>query len=230
MKNPLIIISVISAVLVISAGVAYFIFRSSAPAEPPRQVTPPPVEQSAPPAESEPAVEPPTLSFEQQVEELTAAIAAVCASGESQEFTLVITETEINDLAAQRITQIDIPEDIPLEIRSVHLDFETNNSVAAEIGGVVYGIGATIKSKAKISVDGGKPAVEIVDISFGFIPLPQSIKDRITVYITQEIDNLFSQLTETTVDCNGTTIGLELEEIDIGPSKMAVTVTIKPRV
>lgn len=229
MKSPLVITSFVIAGLLILAGVGYVIGRNLSPAEPPRQVTPP-VEQSAPSGESKPTSEPPAPSFEQQAEDFMTAIADVCASGESKEATLVVTETEANNLAAQMLVQVEIPEDIPLEIKSVHLDFETDNNVAAEIDSVLYGFKVTIKSRAHISVEENKPKVEVVDISFGFIPLPQAIKDRVVVYFTQEIDNLLSQLTERTIDCNGTTVGLELKEISVQPGKMTVTVIIRLRV
>ena len=229
MKSPLVITSFVIAGLLILAGVGYVLGRNPSPAEPPRQVTPP-VEQPAPPEESKPTSAPPAPSFEQQVEDFKTAIADVCASGESKEATLVVTETEANNLAAQMLAQAEIPEDISLEINSVHIDFEADNNVVAEIGSVLHGFKVTIKSRAYISVEGGKPKVEVVDISFGFIPLPQAIKDRAVVYFTQEIDNLLSQLTERTIDCNGTTVGLELKEINVQPGKMTVTVIIRLRV
>lgn len=227
MKSPLVITSFVIAGLLISAGVGYVLGRNPSPAEPPRQVTAP-VEQPAPPEESKPTSEPPSPRLEQQAEDFMTAIANVCASGESKEATLVITETEANNLAAQMLAQVEIPEDISLEIKSVHLEFEADNNVAAEIGSVLYGFKVTIKSRAHISVEENKPKVEITDISFGLIPLPQAIKDRAVVYITQEIDNLLRQLTERTIDCNGTTVGLDLEEINVQPGKMTVTVLIRP--
>ena len=228
MKSPLVVISVIGAVLVILIGVAYLLLRAPSPTEPPEQVTPP-AEQPSPPGESKPASEQPALSLEQQMEDFKTAIAEVCATGESKEVTLVITEAEANNLAAQMLAQAKIPEDLPLEIRSVNLDFEADNNVAAEIGGVAYGFKVTIKSRAQVGVEGGKPKVEVTEINFGFIPLPQAIKDKIIVYITQEIENSLSQLTETTIDCDGT-IGLEFQDITVQPSKMTVTVMIRPRI
>ena len=227
MKSPLVITSFVIAGLLISAGVGYVLGRNSSPAEPPRQVTPS-VEQPASPEESKPTSEPSAPSLEQQAEDFMTVIADVCASGESQEAILVVTETEANNLAAQMLAQAEIPEDISLEINSIHIEFEADNNVAAEIGSVLYGFKVTIKSRAHVGVEGGKPKVEVTDISFGFIPLPQTIKDRVVVYITQEIDNLLSQLTERTIDCNGTTVGLELKEISVQPGKMTVTVLIRP--
>lgn len=227
MKSPLVITSFVIAGLLILAGAGYVLGRNPPPAEPLPQDTPP-VEQPAPPEESKPTSEPPSPSLEQQAEDFQTAIADVCASGESKEATLVVTETEANNLAAQMLIQVEIPEDISLEINSVHIDFEADNNVVAEIGSVLYGFKVTIKSRAHISVEENKPKVELTDISFGFIPLPQAIKDRAVVYFTQEIDNLLSQLTERTIDCNGTTVGLELKEISVQPGKMTVTVLIRP--
>lgn len=227
MKSPLVITSFVIAGLLILAGAGYVLGRNPPPAEPLPQDTPP-VEQPAPPEESKPTSEPPAPSLEQQAEDFMTAIADVCASGESKEATLVVTETEANNLAAQMLIQVEIPEDISLEINSVHIDFEADNNVVAEIGSVLYGFKVTIKSRAHISVEENKPKVELTDISFGFIPLPQAIKDRAVVYITQEIDNLLSQLTERTIDCNGTTVGLELKEINVQPGKMTVTALIRP--
>ena len=226
MKSPLVITSFVIAGLLILAGVGYVLGRNPSPAEPPRQVIPP-VEQPAQPEESKPTSEPPSPSLEQHVEDFITAIADVCASGESKEATLVVTETEANNQAAQMLAQAEIPEDISLEITSVHIDFEADNNVVAEIGSVLYGFKVTIKSRAHVGVEGGKPQVEVTDVSFGFIPLPQEIKDRAVVYITQEIDNLLRQLTERTIDCNGTTIGLELKEINVQPDKMTITVLIR---
>ena len=226
-KSPLIITSFVIAGLLILAGVAYFLIHNPSPVESPQPVTPS-VEQPAPSGESQPAPEPPALSLEQQLEDFKTAIAEVCATGESKEITLVVTETEANNLAAPMLAQAEIPEDIPLEIRSVHLDFEADNNVLVEIGGVIYGFGVTIKSRAQVGVEGGKPKVEVTDVSFGFVPLPRQVKDRIVAYITQAIDNLLSQLTETTIDCNGA-VDLEFRDINVQLSKMTVTVIIRLR-
>jgi len=227
MKSPLVITSLVIAGLLILAGVSYFLFHSPSPTEPPPQDTPP-AEQPSPPKESKPIPEQPALSFEQQIEDLKIAIASVCATGESKEVTLVVTETEVNDQATKLLTQVEVPEDIPLEIKSVHINFEANDSVIAEIKSDAYGFELTIKLRAQVSVEEGKPKVEVTDVSFGFIPLPQSIKDRIVVYITQEIEDLLSRMTETAISCNGTTVSLEFKDINVQQTKMTVTVIIKP--
>lgn len=227
MKSPLVITSFVIAVLLILAGVSYSLVRNPALTEPPQQDMPP-MEQPAPPKESKPPSEQPALSFEQQVEDLKKAIAEVCATGESKEVTLVVTETEANNLAAQMLTQAEIPEDIPLEIKSVHIDFESDNSVITEIKSATYGVTVTVKLRAQVSVERGKPEVKVTDVSFGFVPLPQSIKDRIVVYITQKIDDLLSQTTETAIGCNGT-VGLEFKDINVQQTQMTVTVIIRPR-
>lgn len=228
MKSPLVITSFAIAGLLILAGVSYFLVRGfSLPGPPPRDT--PLIEQPAPPGESKPTPEQPALSLEQQVEDLKTAIAGVCDTGESKEVTLVVTETEANALAAQMLAQAKIPEDIPLEISSVHIDFEAGNSIITEIKSVASGfIKVTVRVKAQVGVEAGKPKVEVTDVSFGFVPLPQSIKDRIIGYITQEVDDLLSRMTETAIDCDGT-VGLEFKDISVQQTKMTVTVIIRPR-
>ena len=228
MKSPLVITGFVIAGLLILAGAGYLVFRNLSLPEPPQQDTPS-VEQPAPPAETKPESEPPASSVEQQVEDLKTALADVCATGESKEITLVVTEAEANDLAAQMLAQVEVPEDIPLEIRGVHIDFEADNNVIAEIESAAYGFQFTIKSRAQVSVESGKAKVKITDVSFGLIPLPQSIKDRIVVYITQEIENLLNRITETSISCNGTTVGLEFKDINVQPNKMTATVILSPR-
>lgn len=226
MKSPIVIaISVIAGVLIL-IGVGYLLLHSLAPAEPPPPETPP-MEQPAPPGESKPTLEPPALNLEQQVEELKTAIAEVCATGESKEVTLVITETEVNDLAAGLLARSAVPEDIPLEVKSVRIDFEGDNILATEIESVAYGFEVTARVRAKVGVANGQPEVQITDINFGFIPLPQSAKDSIAAYIRQEIDRFLSQLTETAIRCNGT-VDMEFKDISVQQTEMMVTVIIRP--
>ena len=68
---------------------------------------------------------------------------------------------------------------------------------------------------------------EITDISFGFIPLPGVVKDKITAFIGEKIDTLMVQLTEAEVGGEG--IDLEFKDIKVQAEEMAVTLLIKPR-
>ncbi len=227
MKSPIVIIATIVIVLFILIGVGYFLFASDrSPTESPPQGTPS-AEQPAPPRESKPASEKPALSFEQKMETLKKAVADVCAGGESKEVTLVFTEAEANNQAAKLLAQAEV-EDIPLEIKSVHIDFQADNSLAIEAKTVAYGFEVMIKVKAQVGIEEGRPEVEVSNISFGFVPLPKSLKDEIVGLITQKIDDLLSQLTQTNVACDGK-VDLEFTHINISESKATSTVIIKPR-
>jgi len=228
MKNPLIIGTTV-AVLFILAGVGYFLLGDPFPTESPPP-SPPSIKPPAPPNGSKPPPEQPTPGLEQKTEDLQKAIADVCATGESQEVTLVFTETEVNDQAEKLLAQSEIPEDIPLEIKSVHVDFQTDNNLVTEIGTVTYGFNVTIKVNAQVGIEGGKPEVQVTDVSFGLVPLPEPLKDTITDLITQNIDDLLSQLTEVEIDCSEREIDLEFTDVNTQPDRITFTVLIKPKV
>lgn len=237
MKSPLIIISITIAGLLILAGASYFLgyfnFNIPPPPEPPppgAAVTEPPPPPT--PTESKPPTEQPAPSLEEKIESLGQAIADVSATGESKEVTVVFTEAEFNDQAAKLLAQIEMPEDIPLEVKSVRIDFQADNNLVTEAETTTYVLGATveitIKVKTHVGIKEGKPEVEITDVSFGFIPLPGALKDRIVAVITQKIDELLVQLTEAGVGGNGK-VALEFKDINIQQEEMTITVIIKPK-
>ncbi|GAG18095.1 unnamed protein product, partial [marine sediment metagenome] len=177
MKSHPIIISTVAIVVLILAGVSYSLLSKPSPTEPPPQVAPS-IEQPAPSRESEPPSVQPPLSFEQKMESLQKDIADVCATNESKEVTLVFSETEANNQAAKLLAQTEIPEDIPLEIESVYIDFQSDNNVLTEARSVIYNrFKVTIKVKAQVGIEDGKPEVKVTSISFGFVPLPKPLKD-----------------------------------------------------
>jgi len=231
-------IIIISAVVVvfILASVGYFLLGSPPPPEspqpgatstespaPPRESTPA-IKLSAPPPEGKPSSGQPSSSFEQKIESIREAIADVCATGKSREVTLVFTETEANEQAAKQLAQTEIPEDIPLEVSSVHIDFQTDNNLLTEAKTVAYGfIKFTIKAKAQVGIEAGKPRVDVTKVSFGFVPLPKLLKDRITGLITQQIDALLSQITGAELGGDGK---VEIQFVDIATQESAATVTV----
>ena len=234
MKSPLVIISITVAALLIIAGAGYFIFGNLSPPEPPTPSPaaaepPPPPSESAPPEPPAPVKEsePPAPSFEEKIEDFIKAMADVSASGESKEVTLVLTEAEVNQQAAMVLAQAEIPEDIPLEIKSVHLDLQADNNLVNEVETVTYGFEVTIKVKTKVGIKEGKPDVEITDVSFGFIPLPAAVKDKIVDFLKQKIDDSLVQLTETGIGGNGK-VDLEFKDINVQEEEMTITVIIKP--
>ena len=235
MKSPLVITSITVAALLIIAGVGYFILSNLSPPEPPTPSPaaaepPPPPSESAPPEPPAPVKEsePPAPSFEEKIEDFIKAMADVSASGESKEVTLVLTEAEVNQQAAMVLAQAEIPEDIPLEIKSVHLDLQADNNLVNEVETVTYGFEVTIKVKTKVGIKEGKPDVEITDVSFGFIPLPAAVKDKIVDFLKQKIDDSLVQLTETGIGGNGK-VDLEFKDINVQEEDITITVIIKPK-
>jgi len=225
-SRPILISTIVVVVLLILAGVSYPVLSNPSSPEPPPQVATSP-KPSTPPPKSKPPTENP-LSFEQKIEKLKKAIADVCATGESKEVTLVFTETEANNQAAKLVAQVKIPEDIPLEIESVHIDFQPDNNVLTEARSAIYNkLKVTIKVKAIVGIEESKPEVEVTSISFGFVPLPKPLKDKISDFITQKIDAAQS-LAEAELGGGGK-IDLEFRNIKIQESKVTITVLIKPR-
>ena len=239
MKSPLVITSITVAALLIIVGVGYFILSNLTPPEPPTpsapvtQPPPPPKENTPPPEpavqgiENEPPTKQPVPSFEEKIENFKQAIADVYASGESQEVTLVFTEAEINQQAGKRVTQFGVPGDIPLEVKSVHIDLQTDNNLVTEVGATSYGIEVTIDIKTKVGVKEGKPSVEVTDISSGNPLLDAVLKDKFIELITQNTGDLLVQLIEGETGSSGK-VDLEFTDITIQQEEITFTIMIKP--
>ena len=237
MKSILIIISAAVALLLIAVGIiyatGYLNFNIPPPTEPVPQQAPPvkqpvpakeseaPTEQPVPSKESEAPIEQPPLTLEEKLEKLRKAIADVGATGESKEITLVFTETEANDLAETLLVQIEMPEDIPLQITKVHIDFQTGNNVVTEAETALL----TLKVTSHVSIEEGKPAVEVTDIN---LPLPKSLKDKITILVREKTVALLDQLTQAELGSDGE-VDLEYTDIDIQEEELTITLLIKPR-
>ena len=215
-------IIIIAAVLVL-AGVVYLIFSNPFAKEPPS--TPDTTLTKPPPRESVSPPEPSAPSFEEKVTDFKQAVTAVTATGESQEVTLVFTEAEVNDQATKLLTQVEIPEDIPLEVNSVSIDLQPDNNLLTEAETTILGLGVTLKAGSQVSIRDGKLEVTITDVSFGSIPLPGVVKDKIVAFITQKTDDLLVQLTEATIGADG--IDLEFKEVNTQEDKVTITVLIK---
>ncbi len=227
MKSPPVIIGIVAGALLIIAGVSYVMLSVPSLPEVPPAEHPPPGTMIAPPRESKPLSELP-LSFEQKIAGIKKAIADVGATGGSEQVTLVFTETEANNQAARLLTTIEIPADIPLAIESVHVDFQSDNSVLTEARSVIYDtFRTTIKIKAQVSIEEGKPKVEITKVNFGFIPLPRALKDRIAGLVTAGVDDLQRQLIEGATGGDGK-VDLEFTDITIQEEEATIAVTIRP--
>jgi len=226
-------IIIITAIVLVLIGGGYFVFSNFFSSEPPPEDEAPaapkaaPATPPAPPKESTPSPpsQPSAPSLEETVVDFRQAVADVLASGESQEVTLVFTEAEVNEQATRLFAQVEIPEDIPLEIKSVHIDLQPGNNLLTEMETAILGFGVTLKATSQVSVREGKPKVDITKVSFGAIPIPGAVKDAIVDFITQRTDELMVQLTQATAGGDG--IDLEFKEITTQEDKVTITVLIK---
>ena len=234
-RRWVIIAGAIVAVVIIVVCVDYFILDEPSPEEsPPVERSTAPGEtgaqpQLAAPEEVKPATEQPTPSFEEKVENVREAMTDVRDTGEAEEVTLIFTEAEANEQAAKLMGQVEMPEDIPLEIKNVHIDFQPGNNVLTEVETTIPSISLTvdIKVKSRVGVKEGKPTVEVTDISFlGSDLLPQSLKDRINGLVIRETEGLLDQLTQVAL---GSNVDVEYKEINIQEETASITVVIKPR-
>ena len=231
------IIIIITAIVFVLIGGGYFVFsnffssepppKEEVPTEPPPTPEAPPTTPPAPPKESAPSppTEPTVPSLEEKVVDFGQAVADVLASGESRKVTLVFTEAEVNEQAAKLLVQAEIPEDIPLEIKSVHIDLQPGNNLLTEAETTILGFGVTLKANAQVSIREGKPKVDITKVSFGAIPIPGAIKDAVVGFITQQTDDLLVQLTKPAIGGDG--IDLEFQEINTQEDKVTITILVK---
>jgi hypothetical protein len=235
------IIITITAIVLVLIGGGYFVVSNFLTSEPPPEAeTPaepaappaspsPPKESvpspSTPPKENAPPPEPSAQSVEEKVADFGQTVADVYASGESQEVTLVLTEDEVNDQAAIMLAQTEIPEDIPLEIKSIYIDLQPDNNLLVEAETTILGIGATLKATSQVSISEGKPKVDITKVSFGVIPTPGAVKDAVVNFITQRTDELMAQATQATVGGDG--IDLEFKKITTQEDKVTITMLVK---
>jgi hypothetical protein len=221
MKIFLIIISSIVALFLVTAGIFYIIGHDAAITEAPPPTTP--ASGSPGPAE-EPTPSPDKAPIETGIDGLNNVTAEVYATGEPREVVIVITETEANNKAAELLPTIEIPADIPLEIEGVHLDLQPDNIVLVEAQSTLFGrLKATIRATTQVSILEGKPQVEITKVSFGFVPVPQALKDKIVSLVTEEFDEFIAQIVTT-----GTSgeVSLEFRDISIQQDDLTVTVVI----
>jgi hypothetical protein len=224
MKIFLIIIGGIVVLSLITAGIFYVIGHDAAITEAPPPTTP--ASGQPAPVEEPTSPSPDEAPIETGIDGLNNIVAEVYATGESREVVIVITETEANNKAAELLPTIEIPADIPLEIEGIHLDLQPDNLVLVEAQGTLFGrLKTTIRATAQVSIVKGKPRVEITQISFGFVPVPQALKDKMVSLITEKLDDFVAQLI-TAGNSNGGEVSLELRDIIIRDDDLTVTAVI----
>lgn len=231
----LVLLPVIIVALLILGGGGYFLVRNLRSPEPPppppapaqsvpapAQSVPAPAITQPPPAEAKLVPSTPTSSSEDKVIGFYQAIAEVAATGESREVVLTFTEAEVNEQAGKIMTQMEIPADIPLEIKSVSIDLQPGNNLLTVVDTTILGFGAKLKVDTSVSIRDGRPDVSINKVSFGMIPVPGAVKDQIVSLIRQQTDRILVALTEA-----GTgVVDLEFIDITIDEDILSVTVLI----
>ena len=152
-----------------------------------------------------------------------------CRTSHSQQLTLSFTEAETNEQASEFLSRLTLPEDIPLEVESIRIDFRADNIAAAEAESLIYGnFKATIKATAYVSIKNGRPDVELTKVSFGIIPLPKAARDKIIGLVPQKIEALLNYLTETEAECQGK-VNLEFTAITINENSVTISVIASPK-
>ncbi len=215
MKNPVVITMLVIALVLIGGVVAVFLLLNSCE----REAAPTSVPTVAPapaPAPTGPIVEDKLKSLEEAIEK-------VRATGQAQEVTITLTEAEVNAHASQSITQGTQSGDF--KVTSVKIDLKPNNVMMAELQAQALGFTVPIKVNMGISVKDDRPAVTVTDISFGLMPVPQSMKDQIAAAIAESIDNLVVEMTQSVA---GSDVELEFKAITIKETDMTIVVLVEP--
>jgi hypothetical protein len=226
MKNPVVITMLVIALVLIGGIVAVFLVfnvfdREAAAPTPVPTPTPAPAPTSTPP----PAPAPPSgPSLEDKLKDLEQVIIEVRTSDQPQEVTIVLTEAEVNAQASQSLTQQQQSGDF--KVLSVRIDLKPNNNMVSELQAQALGFTIPIKVNMTVGVKDGKPAVTISDISFGMLPVPQTMKDQIAAAIANNIDDLVMQMTQQGVGGGG--VIFEFKSITIRESDMTIVALVKP--
>ncbi len=220
----LILLPVIIVALLILGGGGYFLVRNIRFPEPPPppapvQPAPAPAATPPPPAETIPATPPP--SFEDRVTDFRQAVVEVAGTGESREVILTFTEAEITEQADKIMTRMEIPADIPLEIKGVSIDLQPGNNMLTVADTTILGFDAKLRVNTGVSIRAGQPDISINEVSFGMIPVPGMVKEKIVALISQQTDRMLVALTEA-----GTGGGVDLEFIDITTDEDTLRVTV----
>jgi len=229
MKSLVIIVIAVVAGIAIGLGAGYFLFFQPPPPEPPPEAAAPAEPPVAPESDqNQTPMAPAPSSIEEQVPAINEAIADVITSNQSKEVSLVVTEREANEQAAKILANLEIAENMPVEVTAVRLDFKTGNNVLVDVETTSLGFDLTIEVMSRVSIEAGKPAVEVTEVNFGFVPLPSSAKQQITDFIRQQSEDLYDQLIEMELGTDRQ-VDLEFKEIVIEEDSATVTAIITPK-
>ncbi len=84
----------------------------------------------------------------------------------------------------------------------------------------ILGFGAKLKVNTGVSIRDGRPDISINEVSFGMIPVPGMVKEKIVALISQQTDRMLVALTE------AGTGGVDLEFIDMTIDEDMLSVTV----
>ncbi len=161
------------------------------------------------------------ISFEQEMEKLTETMTDVASTGESSEVSLVFSEETVNDKVAQSLIGTTINAGATMEVTAVDLDLQAGNIIEAELKGTTsFGFGVIIRVKAQVSIEAGKPVVEVIDAN---VP-----KDLIADAITEALDTLLIQLTRIGSG-DDENVDIEFTDITIQDDELTLVVMIRPK-
>jgi hypothetical protein len=108
-----------------------------------------------------------------------------------------------------------------IEVTVVDLDLQSGNLIAAELTGKMSsGFGVTIRVQAQVSIQAGKPAVEIIEAN-----VPANL---IADAITGAVDTLLIQLTQTETG-DDENVDIEFTDIIIQDDELTLVVVVKPK-
>ena len=155
------------------------------------------------------------------MEKLPETITTVASTGESSEVSLVFSEEAVNDKVAQSLVGTTIDAGVTMDVTAVGLDLQSGNLIEAELNGTTsFGFGVVIRVTAQVSIEAGKPAVEVIDAN---VPA-----DLIASAITEALDSPLIQLTRTGSG-DDENVDIEFTEITIQDDELTLVVMVRPK-
>lgn len=170
---------VVVVLLLVLAGVGYFLLTtpSATPSQPvllPKEVT----EESP---EAAARLDNKIDAFKNEVEEAK-------ERGEKKEITLVATEGEINYKLKEFLAK-EKPSDLPIDLKSVKVQFR-DGLLYIVVKGQVSQLKVTAIATAEASVVAGKPKITLKNLYVGKLPLPSVVKSRLNELVNQQFDKV----------------------------------------
>lgn len=180
-KKILIGIGAFIVLVLIVAGIGYYLLTSRPAAPPLPSGLPPEITEVSPEA---------ATRLEKKIDAFNREVKEAQAAGEKKEITLVVTEGEVNSLINKELMgapPADLPADLKLEEAKVYL---REGLLRFDILANIAGIKITAITMAEIAVVDGKPRIKVKSIDFGKLPLPGAVTDRLTNFLTNQLEGM----------------------------------------